>query len=637
MKYLPYFKGAFCLLTALVLTACEGGAPFSSQDDKPQGGGVAKMTDMEVPPDFDWSASIKMRLRVALESVGPLDVDIQNQPIFLLDHRDRVIARAVVRGDSVRFAAKLPTSVRFVQLYFPATRNVLRLEEFASQERVEMRLAYWPMGVAHQLDYRLKGLPTVARQPIRVGKAAKIAQSVELNNGGFDGNDLPIVEADRYAVSVYQDATLAGLQGNWVGTDFDANAGNSWLPRLGGGVLSIGHPNMSEYSYVFQDVEMNPVGLIDFSFTARVRQPAGNAQGSLQAAIFIVVSRPDGSQTTHGYTPIFEDPGVQDYKDWTPVTASAQIGPGPCTVRVLISAAPGTKQFTVDDAVILEVDAASVGATATPLTGSGSGGGNQVDETAGEWTTIVPYDGYTVNAFEDLWPRQGDYDMNDMVVSYRLSYVFDPQNRLDRMIGEVYINALGAALPNGLGLCFIEARDDGTYVPWPVNFVVSASDAQVDPQVDNGVIISNNVVGLLPQYYQNNGSGPDGDPVRVEFVVQFDAAQTPALDRLEADFYLFRSGQRGLEVHRAGMPATAAADISLFGQSEDATDPSSSYWYKTPNGLPWAVEVVEPFSHPLERVVITEAYPDFTSWATSGGQIDSDWHQRPRNSKIWKR
>jgi LruC domain-containing protein len=641
MKCFPYFKGAFCMLAALVLVACEGRAPFASQEGKEKDtAGAAKMTDMVVPPNFDWSASTKLRLRVGLESVGPFGVQTQGQQLFLLDHRDRIIARTVVRGDTARFAAKLPTSVRFVSLFFPATRNVLRLDDLAPRDRVEMRLGYWPMGVAEGLDYKLKGLPAVRRPAAKAAKVAKVAQTVALNNSGFDGNDLPIIAAGLYETSVYQNDDLADLLGTWVGTGFESNQGNSWLPRLGGGVLGIGHPNMTEYSYVFQDIEMNPSAEIDFTFTAQVRQPSGNSQGSLQAAIFIIVSRPDGTQTTHGYTPIFEDPETQNYKDWTPVTAATQIGPGPCSVRVLISAAPGTKRFTIDDAVVLEVDSVLLTSGPSgqdPLTTTGSGGGSQVDEAAGEWATLVPYDGYTVNAFEDLWPRQGDYDMNDLVVSYRLSYIFAPEGQLDRMVGEIYIDALGATFPNGLGLCFLDARDDGSYVPWAHNFVVSASGVQVDPQVENGVIISQNVVDLLPQYYQNNGSGPEGDPVRIEFIIQFDAAQIPPLDRLEADFFLFRSERRGLEVHRAGMPATAAADIGLFGDGEDATAPSQGYWYKTDNGLPWAVEIVESFNHPLERVVITEAYPDFSGWATSGGQVETDWYQRPRNNKIWKR
>ena len=55
-------------------------------------------------------------------------------------------------------------------------------------------------------------------------------------------------------------------------------------------------------------------------------------------------------------------------------------------------------------------------------------------------------------------------------------------------------------------------------------------------------------------------------------------------------------------------------------------DPASDYYYKTSNGLPWAIHLSEPFDFPNESTPINQAYLFFTNWATSGGNSNTDWY-----------
>jgi hypothetical protein len=54
-------------------------------------------------------------------------------------------------------------------------------------------------------------------------------------------------------------------------------------------------------------------------------------------------------------------------------------------------------------------------------------------------------------AFEDLWPGQGDYDFNDMVVDYRMKTVTNAANDVVELFGQFTLRAAGASFHNGFG------------------------------------------------------------------------------------------------------------------------------------------------------------------------------------------
>ena len=52
-------------------------------------------------------------------------------------------------------------------------------------------------------------------------------------------------------------------------------------------------------------------------------------------------------------------------------------------------------------------------------------------------------------AFEDLWPTQGDYDFNDLVVDYQLNAITNVDNQVVELKGEFITRAAGASFENG--------------------------------------------------------------------------------------------------------------------------------------------------------------------------------------------
>jgi LruC domain-containing protein len=90
--------------------------------------------------------------------------------------------------------------------------------------------------------------------------------------------------------------------------------------------------------------------------------------------------------------------------------------------------------------------------------------------------------------------------------------------------------------------------------------------------------------------------------------------------------FIFANGNRNTEVHLPGKKPTDLVNPLLFGTFADATDAASDFYYKTSNGLPWAIHLSEPFDFPNESTPIDQAYLLFTTWATSGGDSSADWY-----------
>jgi LruC domain-containing protein len=52
---------------------------------------------------------------------------------------------------------------------------------------------------------------------------------------------------------------------------------------------------------------------------------------------------------------------------------------------------------------------------------------------------------------------------------------------------------------------------------------------------------------------------------------------------------------------------------------EDTSDPGTGKYFKTKNGLPWAIHIYQSFDYPIEKSPVNEAYLHFNEWATSSG------------------
>lgn len=222
-------------------------------------------------------------------------------------------------------------------------------------------------------------------------------------------------------------------------------------------------------------------------------------------------------------------------------------------------------------------------------------------------------------AFEDLWPSQGDYDMNDVVVNYQYKAVLNANNKVVSLTGKYKLRAAGGIYHNGFS------------VELPVNAsTVSSISGGLGLESDATkaiVKVFSNSKDLIPAYNTFSGHAASAtDTITVN--INFSTPQTMTVGTFNPFIYVDESGKgRGYEVHLPDMNPTEKATTSVLGTNADNSIPASGRYYKTKNNLPFAINIPESFSYPSEKNSILDAYTKFATWAQSGGTSYSDWYQ----------
>lgn len=231
-------------------------------------------------------------------------------------------------------------------------------------------------------------------------------------------------------------------------------------------------------------------------------------------------------------------------------------------------------------------------------------------------------DGGCTLAFEDSWPLKGDYDLNDIVITYRYLLVTDHNNKVVQIKADYDLHATGGTFNNGAGIQFnIPAAKAKNFSGPNGTYLEANQDSVVLILFTNSRAQQENWNTFLTQPVS---------PVK-SFAISFDIENGPTLSSLGIGSYNpfiwnNTSGYgRGYETHLYGKNPTKLANSSLYGTGDDNS--VSGDKYSTVNKLPWAIELpMAPFIYPLEKVSITSSYLKFSSWASSGGTLNVDWY-----------
>lgn len=253
--------------------------------------------------------------------------------------------------------------------------------------------------------------------------------------------------------------------------------------------------------------------------------------------------------------------------------------------------------------------------------------------------------GWTTIAFEDNWPLEGDYDMNDLVVYLRTSITAN-ENGVSQVNIEGEVAAVGAAYHNGFGIRLPgikRALVDHSNVSYSIN----------DKPVDWVPIESGREEAILMVTYNlwdYIGSGEHclfyrteeecGSSIQMTF-----SAKIPLTEPVDVELggvldpFLFatpgawhgghfvEAPGRGYEIHLKNQAPTEAFDVSLFDkQGDDASNQDRELYFQTENGLPWAMEIGTRWEYPIEYREISHAYPLFARYARSNGLNNPHWY-----------
>jgi len=242
-------------------------------------------------------------------------------------------------------------------------------------------------------------------------------------------------------------------------------------------------------------------------------------------------------------------------------------------------------------------------------------------------------DAWGTLAFEDMWPQQGDYDFNDLVLDYNFKLVVNAQLKVVDIVTDLRLRAIGATFQNAFAVEF----------PFPASNVASVSGTGAGapyqmPLIEAGehcilkVISSTNDFVNVPGndiFWNTQPELPNYPYIPISFTMNlvqpYDTDSSPEWGI--ANPYLMVNRVMGHEVHLPGYPPTMYADQSLFGMDDDTTDPSTGRYYKTSNNLPWALDIPISWKYPIEKKQITQAYFAFKPWAESGGAQYPNWYE----------
>ncbi|MFY8107553.1 MAG: LruC domain-containing protein [Bacteroidia bacterium] len=224
-------------------------------------------------------------------------------------------------------------------------------------------------------------------------------------------------------------------------------------------------------------------------------------------------------------------------------------------------------------------------------------------------------------AFEDQWPFTGDYDMNDVVVSYNYNVVTNAANNVVRVEATYVLRATGGSFRNGFAVQF----------PVDRNKVSGVTGATLEAGQTKAVLV------IFNDMHQHNSAwntvpSATTSPATT-FTVSFNITDGPSLATFGLGAYnpFIWNGTagfgRGYEIHLPGQLPTDLANGSLFTTGRDGSNISTGDTYVTNNGrFPWAINIPASFDYPIEKADINTAYTKFATWVTSGGSSFSNWY-----------
>lgn len=222
-------------------------------------------------------------------------------------------------------------------------------------------------------------------------------------------------------------------------------------------------------------------------------------------------------------------------------------------------------------------------------------------------------------AFEDLWPSQGDYDMNDVVVNYQYKGVLNAANKMVDLTAKYKLRAAGGIFKNAFS------------VELPINksAVTSISGGLgLDAAANKAILkVFSNSTSIIPGYNTRLGQTRQ-ETDTITMAMNFATPQSFTLSSFNPFIYVDEPGKgRGHEVHLPDYAPTELANTALFGTSSDNSIPANLRFYKTKNNLPFAISIPETFAYPLEKQAIILAHLKFAAWAQSGGTQYQDWYK----------
>lgn len=242
-------------------------------------------------------------------------------------------------------------------------------------------------------------------------------------------------------------------------------------------------------------------------------------------------------------------------------------------------------------------------------------------------------DNYIVHSgtllFEDLWPEQGDYDMNDVMIRYTSKvYKSILTNRVYKIVDEYTPLHRGGYLTNGFGYQLHDiSNSDISKVT-----IEGPSNAQKSKYMSGSTESGQSHPTIL--LFDNMATFDGKEEANKKFTVTIelnDVNEKDVVAPYNPFIFIESDKTRGKEVHLVKYPPTDKADLSLLGTGKDVSRPDEELYYVSVDLMPFALNMpVVDFPIPEEGVRIDESYPQFTTWVKSNGKEGTKWYLNPK-------
>jgi hypothetical protein len=227
---------------------------------------------------------------------------------------------------------------------------------------------------------------------------------------------------------------------------------------------------------------------------------------------------------------------------------------------------------------------------------------------SGQATQMMDYpeDGkYYFALFEDLYPSEGDYDFNDIIIKSNLKLGGQGSGSFEGILMSELVNK-GGSLPVEIGLMFYEVHDEKTYVRIPNENIIVYGN-----QLEEG-----GNPWSLP--YEKLGKKWE---IKFEFKSEANAVWIAYHIVVVRD-----GGKTRQEILTGGFAKT---EVEKFEIPVDH--------FLTKKGFPWGLEITaKEFAIPNEKKLFLYAYPKFEEWVKSEGNEAKDWFDYPNEEYTHK-
>lgn len=249
---------------------------------------------------------------------------------------------------------------------------------------------------------------------------------------------------------------------------------------------------------------------------------------------------------------------------------------------------------------------------------------------------------YGTLAYEDQWPKRGDFDLNDVVMRYRTREIMNAQRQVVALELDYRMDARGGQIDTGFAVNFPGvAASSVKAATLAVNGGAAAPMAVETGQTEASFVIMPSSIAAMPAgsgacwYANTQNDCPATGQVSYRATVDLNAPMASTAFSSPYNPYIFHRNRRGVEVHLPGRQPSPLADRTLFRTQDDKSTLGSTTTYMDAQRRPWALDIPVNWQHPQETSDIGWAYPRVVDWAVSAGASWRDWYTAPVSRHLY--